>query len=873
MSSRRSGLVAVLAIALVSQLAVWAVYHRPDHAADTRGLISGFSFSPYGRSEDPADAKYLDHQTLRDDVELVSAKVHSLRTYGATGGLEMVPAAAARYGLTVTLGAWVDADRARSEAEIASVIEIANRAHNIDRIIVGNETIHRADFPISQLIADIERVRENVSVPVGTAEPWYVWLEHPELSSSVDFMGVHILPYWEGVPAEDAIAYIDRRLKELRFRFPGKPIVLAEVGWPSDGARIGVSVATLTNQAQVLRDFVQYAQSNDLEDYFIVEAFDQPWKKSLEGLAGAYWGVYTAERQPKFEWAGTVVDRTTWPVWALFGGLIGLLPLLLALRLRPQLQNSAALALALVGQGVGSMIAVSVLLSTERYLDAGDWVMWSLLMLCELFLFVILVIEIIEAAALFSISKAPQRGAIATLQHWPKVSIHVPCCNEPPELLRETLDALGRLDYPDFEVLVVDNNTKDPAVSDAIAAHCGILGARFRFLHLPRCPGYKAGALNRALAVTASDAQLIAVVDSDYVVEPGWLKAAIPHFSRSEVGIVQAPQDYRDGKESTFKSACYWEYRGFFRLGMVFRAEDSAIIQHGTMTIVRKNALADSGGWDETCITEDAELGLRLFAEGWKSVYLSTTYGRGLMPDGTEAYGRQRFRWAFGAMQILRNRAGLIFGLHRSKLTFAQRYHFIAGWLPWIGDGAGLLVAVASILWASLAAIWPKQFEPPEAHFLIPVLAVFALRQLRLWWLYGRHVDSTFAQRIGAMLAGGALAYSVARAVLSAVIHKHAPFKRTPKARPAPKIIRSILAVRDESLLLGMLVITVLVLVLTQETSRLDVQLWLAVLALQAWPFLAALILAVQATYQKPVEWRYPQITMMHSSELKEAAQ
>jgi len=872
MRNRRSGLIAVIAIALLSQIAVWAVYHRPGSAADARGMISGFSFSPYTRDGDPESGRSLDHQTVRDDVELVSSKVHHLRTYGVTGGLEMVPAAAARYGLNVTVGAWLDGDTPRSKEEIAGVIALANRANNIDRIIVGNESIHRADMTVPDLIAAMERVRAQVSVPVGTAEPWYVWLEHPELSGASDFIGVHILPYWEGVPAKEAVAYVDRRLKELRFRFPGKPIVLAEVGWPSDGPRIGGSVATLANQAMVLRDFVHYAQATGLDDYFIVEAFDQPWKKTIEGLAGAYWGVYTADREAKFDWGGTVIDRTTWPAWALFGALIGLIPLLLAIKLRPRLKTGPALALALLGQAVGSMIAVSTLLATERYFDAGDWTMWSLLMLCELFLFVIMAIEVVEAAALFSRPGTRSRP-LPLLAHWPKVSIHVPCCNEPPALVRQTLDALARLDYPDFEVIVVDNNTRDPAISDAIAAHCDTLGARFRFLHLPRCAGFKAGALNRALEITAKDAALVAVVDSDYVVERDWLKAAVPHFARSEVGFVQAPQDYRDGKDSAFKSACYWEYRGFFRLGMVFRAEDSAIIQRGTMTIIRRSALEGVGSWEEQCITEDAELGLRLFAAGWKSVYLPKTYGRGLMPDDTQAYARQRYRWAFGAMQILRNRAALIFGLRRSHLTFAQRYHFVAGWMPWIGDGVGLLVAMGSIVWALLAAAWPQSFEPPEAHFLIPVLAVFAVRQLRLWWLYGRHVDSTFSQRAGAMLAGSALAYSVARAVIGGILFREAPFKRTPKARPAPKIIRSILAVRDEALFLGTLLITALVLVLTQETTRLDVQLWLLVLVLQAGPFLAALILAVQAAWQKPINWSVSQIGVLTAPQMKQAAE
>jgi cellulose synthase/poly-beta-1,6-N-acetylglucosamine synthase-like glycosyltransferase len=494
-------------------------------------------------------------------------------------------------------------------------------------------------------------------------------------------------------------------------------------------------------------------------------------------------------------------------------------------------------------------------------------------MLGELLLLLVLTIEIVEAAALFSSKPNIQAAANLETAHWPKVSIHVPCCNEPPALLRQTLNALSRLDYSNFEVLVIDNNTSDLNDSDAIAAHCNALGAHFHFLHLPQCPGYKAGALNHALTGTAPDATLVAVVDSDYVAEPDWLKTAVPHFLNSDVGIVQAPQDYRDGEESAFKRGIYWEYRAFFRLGMIFRAEDNAIIQHGTMTIIRRSALEDVGEWNEHCITEDAELGLRLFASGWKAVYLPMTLGRGLMPDDTESYGGQRFRWAFGAIQILRRHAGIIFGRAESKLSFAQRYHFVAGWLPWVGDAAGLIFVAGSIVWSILAAIWPAHFEPPEAHFLIPVLSVFALRQLRLWWLYGRFVEADLSKRLGAMVAGGALAFSVARAVICGMWRKEARFQRTPKARPAPRFLRSVIAVRAELVLLFALCGAALILVTTQNTTRLDVKLWIAVITLQAWPYLASFIMAILASYQNTFAWRTEDDAIALGAELKEAAE
>ena len=105
---------------------------------------------------------------------------------------------------------------------------------------------------------------------------------------------------------------------------------------------------------------------------------------------------------------------------------------------------------------------------------------------------------------------------------------------------------------------------------------------------------------------------------------------------------------------------CYEEYRGFFHIGMVERNERNAIIQHGTMTLVRRDALEEVGGWAEWCITEDAELGLRLFEAGYEAAYIPRSYGRGLMPDTFIAYKSQRYRWAYGAMQILKHHAGAL---------------------------------------------------------------------------------------------------------------------------------------------------------------------------------------------------------------------
>jgi cellulose synthase/poly-beta-1,6-N-acetylglucosamine synthase-like glycosyltransferase len=165
----------------------------------------------------------------------------------------------------------------------------------------------------------------------------------------------------------------------------------------------------------------------------------------------------------------------------------------------------------------------------------------------------------------------------------PKVSIHIPANREPPDMLKATLDAVARLQYANFECVVVINNTPDPAHWLPIEEHCRALGDRFKFVNAERLTGFKAGALRLALTHTAPDASIIGVIDADYMVHPDWLKDLIPVFADPQVGIVQAPQDHRDGERTLMHHAMNGEYAGFFDIGMVQRNECNAIIVHGTM--------------------------------------------------------------------------------------------------------------------------------------------------------------------------------------------------------------------------------------------------------------------------------------------------
>ena len=245
----------------------------------------------------------------------------------------------------------------------------------------------------------------------------------------------------------------------------------------------------------------------------------------------------------------------------------------------------------------------------------------------------------------------------------PFISIQVPAYNEPPELLRETLVALDRLQWDHYEVLVIDNNTKDEAVWRPVEQLCRQLGPHFRFFHVDPLPGAKAGALNHAWQFMDPRAEFVFVVDADYVVEPDALRRAAAYLTADDIALVQFPQDYRNiGRGNTGLAL---DFKHFFAGYMNMANHLGCVPSTGTLSLIRVSALRAVGGFDTTVVTEDAEIGFRLNVAGYRSLYANEVIGRGLMPHDLESLKKQRWRWAFGNAQILR--------LNWRKLLFSRR--------------------------------------------------------------------------------------------------------------------------------------------------------------------------------------------------------
>jgi len=399
---------------------------------------------------------------------------------------------------------------------------------------------------------------------------------------------------------------------------------------------------------------------------------------------------------------------------------------------------------------------------------------------------------------------SPQPDPVTAAGFAPRISIHVPCHAEPPHLVISTLDRIAALDYANFEVLVIDNNTTDPALWQPVQAHCEALGDRFRFFHVEGLTGAKAGALNWALPRTDPTAELVAVVDADYHVKPTWLRETVGHFTDPRLGFVQAPHAYRDHQGSRFATWANSEYGVFFRTGMVSLDERGAGLTVGTMSLIRRQALVDAGGWAEWCLTEDSELAIRIHAAGYTSVYLTTPYGRGLVPDTFDGYRRQRFRWTFGPVQETRRHWRLFLprflGGHQSALTGTQKLHHANHGIDVIGIGVRTLALAVGIT-AAASMIAHHETVPMPYELWVASTAALASSWLMRLLVYRRLLGATTTRALGGIVSFAALNLVITVASLRATIGLTSAWHRTNKFRSRSSWRNALAAAKQEAAL------------------------------------------------------------------------
>ena len=839
--------VAVLFFVTAAHAALWGFLRESQTAPDFRGMLPSVSYAPFDGTAHPDTDNIPSADRIRSDLKTLAPITKAIRLYSSTGGVELVPPIANEVGLKVMVGAWIDKNINRNEREMAAAVDLAKRNSNVNGIVVGNETVFRGEQKVSDLIKLIQKVKSQVNVPVTTGEIWNIWIENPELASSVDFIAAHILPYWEGFSDKQAVDQALIIYQKLRDAFPGKRIVIAEFGWPSSGYNLKRAIPGPFEQAVTLRTFVSRAEAIGME-YNIVEAIDQPWKY-FEGGVGPYWGILNASREPKFAWSGPVVNESYWKL-AIIALLVGVLLSLPILRLaKPTVMQAFVLAAAACG--VGAWVATVFSYWTIHYFVFGSALALTLGLILLVPLVLIAMARIEEIAAI-AFGGKPSRlisGAQPALlladgatETYPKVSIHIPAYREPPEMLKQTLDAVSRLDYPNFECVVIINNTPDPEFVQPIQDYCRQLGERFIFINAEKVEGFKAGALRIAMDRTAVDAEVIGIIDADYMVEPNWLRELVPVFNDPRVGLVQAPQDHRDGDRSLMHYIMNGEYAGFFDIGMVQRNEVNAIIVHGTMCLIRRSAMDLAGGWAGDTICEDSDLGLAIMELGWVTHYTNKRYGYGLLPDTYEAFKKQRHRWAYGGFQIIKKHWRK-FLPGASRLTQDQKREFSLGWLNWLGaESIGVLVAILNLIWVPIVVF--ADIAIPDKILTLPIIAAFIVSLTHFLTLYRLRVAVKVPQMLGAMIAAMSVQWTVSRAVANGLITEHLPFARTSKGGLSSMSIE--FQAFWEAVIGVLLLAGAALLVVSNSFKQVnEIYVFAGVLVLQSLPFLSAVAIAL----------------------------
>lgn len=354
----------------------------------------------------------------------------------------------------------------------------------------------------------------------------------------------------------------------------------------------------------------------------------------------------------------------------------------------------------------------------------------------------------------------------------PLVSIFVATYDEPPELVIETLKSLLQIDYPNFEILVLDNNTPLPSVWRPVKQFCAT-DKRLRFWHISPLKGFKAGALNACLERCHPETEYVLVLDADYQVAPDIIRTALDHCGDERVGLVQFPQAYRH--ISAENAALAREYRHFFNVYMRHANVCDCVLSTGTVSFIRKQALDAISGWGTASITEDVELGLDLYAAGYRGVFVDKRVGHGLMPTDIDALRKQRLRWVYGNAQVL----GRLLQMRGSTLSIRQRLSALATLTAWF-DGQLLMVAAlfTAVLFGWVTAdvryLW-------GGGLALVALWLSLIGNGLFFWQIGRAANWSPRERLDSYLVHLGLAWEGNVGWLRYVIGRNLPFQRTNK--------------------------------------------------------------------------------------------
>ncbi|MGY3615334.1 glycoside hydrolase family 17 protein [Bradyrhizobium sp. USDA 10063] len=383
---------ALLLISLGVIAAVWWWLATPITLSrapiDPNAKLQCVSYAPFRDTQTPLiRTTHIPAEQIEQDLTDLAKVTECVRTYSIENGLDQVPGIAAKVGLKVIQGIWLGSDRLKNQTQIAVVVGLAKQYPDvITALVVGNEVLLRGEMTTADLAAYVRAVKAQVQVPVTYADVWEFWLRNREVYDAVDFVTIHILPYWEDMPvrAKFAAAHVDAIRKRMAVAFPGKEILIGETGWPSMGRMREGALPSRTNQARIVSEILDLAKREGFR-VNLIEAYDQPWKRQLEGTVGGYWGLFdSVHRVVKYPPGIAISNYPLWK-WYMGAGLgLGFITFLVAwltVRRRPWAPRIMSwIAVGISATSAGILLGVSIDKMIYESYGIGGWLQWGALL-------------------------------------------------------------------------------------------------------------------------------------------------------------------------------------------------------------------------------------------------------------------------------------------------------------------------------------------------------------------------------------------------------------------------------------------------------------------------------------------------------------
>jgi exo-beta-1,3-glucanase (GH17 family) len=383
---------ALLLVSLSTIAAVWWWLATPVTLTrapiDPAAKLQCVSYAPFRDAQTPlVSTTQVPAEQIAQDLAQLAKISNCVRTYSIENGLDRVPELASKVGLKVMQGIWLGSNRLKNLAQISTAVALAKEYPGvITSLVVGNEVLLRGEMTTSDLAATIRSVKAQVSVPVTYADVWEYWLRNREIYDAVDFVTIHILPYWEDFPirAKYAAAHVDAIRKRMAVAFPAKEILIGETGWPSAGRMRDAALPSRTNQARVVSEILELAKNENFR-VNLIEAYDQPWKRQLEGTVGGYWGLFdSVQRALKYPPGEPISNYPFWKLQMASGMALSILVFgaaLLTLRRRPWTPRFLSwVAVAVSATAAGSLLGIAGDKMFYESYGSGGWLQWGLLL-------------------------------------------------------------------------------------------------------------------------------------------------------------------------------------------------------------------------------------------------------------------------------------------------------------------------------------------------------------------------------------------------------------------------------------------------------------------------------------------------------------